>query len=155
MTMTDNQFDEYLELCYENLEKKQEILLKEYGIGNGNFQEYWYDQESSKIQFKTDGKVMLEFRVVFIGSWSTKSNTWMWAWANNSMTDGVKSQSSVLKELKLVTGFGIFTEESFNCDEAMAHELAAFSVDHLKAKGMYISPDGKSNLFMALMHVIS
>lgn len=150
--MTDNQFDEYLDYCYENLEKKQDILLKEYGIGE--FQEYWYDQESSKIQFKSDGKVVLEFIVVFIGSWSGKRNTWMWAWANNSMTNETKDLSSVLKELKSITGFGIFTKEYFDCDEAMAHELTAFSVEHLKARGMYISPDGKSKLFMALMHPI-
>ena len=152
MSMTGSQFDEYLDYCYENLEKKQETLSKEYGIGE--FQEYWYDQESSKIQFKSEGKVLLEFSVVFIGSWSSKSNTWMWAWANNSMTDGIKEQSSVLKELKSITGFDIFTNEYFDCDEAMAHELTAFSVEHLKAKGMYISPDGKSQVFMALMHTL-
>lgn len=148
--MTDDQFDEYLDYCYENLEEKQEILNKEYGIGD--FQEYWYDQETSKIQFKNDGKVLLEFSVVFIGSWSNKSNTWLWAWANNSMTDEVKEQSSILKELKSITGFDIFTKEYFDCDEAMAHELTAFAVEHLRAKGMYISPDDKRKLFMALIH---
>lgn len=152
MSMTDNQFDEYLDYCYENLEMKQEVLRKEYGIGD--FQDYWYDQESSKIQFKSDGKVMLEFSIVFIGSWSNKSNTWMWAWANNSMINGIKEQSSVLKELTYITGFDTFTREYFDCDEAMAHELTAFSVEHLKAKGMYISPDGMSKVFMALMHPI-
>ncbi|MBA2937418.1 hypothetical protein HZF08_03810 [Paenibacillus sp. CGMCC 1.16610] len=153
MKMTDSQFDEYLELCYENLQKKQEILLTEYGLGN--FQEYWYDQETSKIQFKNEGKVMLEFSVVFIGSWSSESNTWMWAWANNSMTDQTRAQSSALKEIESITGIGIFTKQCFNCDEAMAHELTAFSVEHLKANGMYISPDGKSHVFMALKHPIS
>ncbi|WNF22684.1 DUF6882 domain-containing protein [Mesobacillus jeotgali] len=67
------------------------------------------------------------------------------------MTDNARSKSVALKELQQVTGFGIFANPYFECDEAMAHELTAFAVEHLNAIGMYISPDGKSHLFMAVM----
>ncbi|MBY3619530.1 hypothetical protein HGO21_08225 [Acinetobacter sp. CUI P1] len=153
MSMTDKQFDEYLNFCYENLEIKQKVLIQDYKIGE--FHEYWYDQESSKLQFKSDGNVMLEFSVVFIGSWSNNSNTWMWAWANNSMTNGVKKTSSILKELTSITGSDIFTKECFECDEIRAHELTAMSVEHLQAKGMYISPSDNSKLFLALIQPIN
>jgi len=147
--MTDEQFDQYLDYCYDKLEKKQEELFKNYNIGS--FEEYWYDQETGILQFKTGGNVKLEFNVIFIGSWSSNSNTWMWSWGNESMTEDVKNNSIVLKELKEKTGFGIFTNPFFECDEEMAHELTSFAVEHLNAKGMYISPDGRSQLFMAIM----
>lgn len=75
MAMTDEAFDEYLDYCYENLEKKQAELFQEYGIGN--FDEYWYSQEDSVLHFKIDNQVKLTFRVIFIGSWSENSNSWM------------------------------------------------------------------------------
>lgn len=149
MPMTDKQFDKYLDYCYDKLETKQGELLQNYGIGS--FEEYWYSQEDGILQFKSDGEVKLEFNVIFIGSWSSNSNTWMWSWGNKSMTDNARSQSASLKELQQVTGFDIFAKPFFECDEAMAHELTAFAVEHLNAKGMYISPDGKSHLFMAVM----
>jgi hypothetical protein len=149
MSMTDEQFDDYLDYCYDKLETKQGEFFQKYGIGS--FEEYWYSQESSILQFKTDGLVKLEFNVIFIGSWSSKSETWMWAWSNESMTNHVRNQSIELKELQQVTGFDLFANPYFECDEAMAHELTAFAVERLNAEGMYISPDGKSHLFMAIM----
>ncbi|WHY79877.1 hypothetical protein QNH20_12325 [Neobacillus sp. WH10] len=149
MSMTDDQFDDYLDYCYDKLESKQGKLFQKYGIGS--FEEYWYSQEGSILQFKTDSEVKLEFNVVFIGSWSSNSDTWMWAWGNESMIHQTRNQSIVLKELQQVTGYDIFANPYFKCDEAMAHELTAFAVEHLNAEGMYISPDGKSHLFMAIM----
>ncbi|PQD93690.1 hypothetical protein CYL18_18535 [Pradoshia eiseniae] len=149
MPMTDIQFDQYLDYCYDKLEMKQAELLESYGISR--FEEYWYSQEDGILQFKLDGEVKLEFNVIFIGSWSSNSDTWMWSWGNESMTDNARRQSASLKELHQVSGFDIFAKPFFECDEAMAHELTAFAVEHLNAKGMYISPDGKSLLFMAVM----
>ncbi|MEH7454462.1 DUF6882 domain-containing protein [Gottfriedia acidiceleris] len=138
-----------LDYCYDKLEVKQGELFRKYEIGS--FEEYFYDQEACILQFKKGGKVELEFNVVFIGSWSSNSNTWMWTWGNKSMTENAINQSIVLKKIKQVTGFDIFAKPFFECDEAMAHELTAFAVEHLNAQGMYISPDGKSQLFMAIM----
>jgi hypothetical protein len=149
VTMTDEQFDKFLDECYDNLEKKQAKLLEEYGISN--FDEYWYDQEESILQFKTNNRMELEFNIIFIGSWTKNSNSWMWSWANNSTTDNVKVRSRRIKELQEVTGAEIFTCPCFECDEYMAQELVAFAVEHLNAKGMYISPNGNSQLFMAIM----
>lgn len=149
MPMTDAQFNNYLNDCYDKLETKQYKLLQKYEIGK--FEEYWYSQEDCILQFKTDHQVELEFNCIFIGSWSSNSNTWMWSWANESMTDNVRQTSTVLKELQQITGSNVFTTPYFECDEAMAHELTALSVEHLNAKGMYISPGEKSHLFIAIM----
>ncbi|EJQ77011.1 DUF6882 domain-containing protein [Bacillus toyonensis] len=149
MSMTDEQFDKFLDYCYENLAEKQKKLLQEYAIGT--FDEYWYDQEESILQFKSNNQVKLEFNVIFIGSWSKKSDSWMWSWANKSMTDNVRNNSLKIKELQQLTGFDIFANPSFECNESTAHELTAFAVEHLQAKGMYISPNGQTELYMAIM----
>ncbi|MBE7118459.1 DUF6882 domain-containing protein [Bacillus cereus] len=149
MTMTNEQFESYLDMCYDKLESKQQKFISDYNIDN--FDEYWYDQDQCILQFKNNGQVLLEFSVVFIGSWSGESNSWMWSWVNESMTDCARSKSSRLKGLQKTTGSEVFINPLFECNQEMAHELAAFSIEHLDAEGMYIVPDEGNDLFMAVM----
>ncbi|WP_370512693.1 DUF6882 domain-containing protein [Bacillus sp. FDAARGOS_235] len=147
--MTNEQFESYLNMCYDKLESKQQKFISDYNIDN--FDEYWYDQDQCILQFKNNGQVLLEFSVVFIGSWSGKSNSWMWSWANENMTDCARSKSNSLKGLQKITGSEVFIDSLFECDQEMAYELAAFSIEYLDAKGMYIVPDERNDLFMAVM----
>lgn len=147
--MTNEQFESYLDMCYDKLESKQQKFISDYNIDN--FNEYWYDQDQCILQFKNNGQVLLEFSVVFIGSWSGKSNSWMWSWANENMTDYARSKSSCLKDLQKITGSDVFINPLFECNQEMAHELAAFSIEYLDAEGMYIVSDERNELFMAVM----
>jgi hypothetical protein len=147
--MTDEQFENYLVMCYDKLESKQQKFISDYNIYN--FDEYWYDQDQCILQFKKNGEVSLEFSVVFIGSWSGKSNTWMWSWANESVADYARIKSNCLKDLQKITGSELFINSLLECDQEMAHELAAFSIEYLDAAGMYIAPGERSDVFMAVM----
>lgn len=149
--MTDNEFEKFLDICYGELENKQELLFSQYNLGE--YDEYWYDQATESIQFKEAGKVRLVFTIVPIGSWSGKSNTWMWAWANQSITDELRSQSAKIKDLANYTGYDIFVQEGFNADEVMAHELTSMAVHYLNALGMYIVPSDTLKSFLALIRL--
>lgn len=48
--MTDEQFENYLVMCYDKLESKQQKFISDYNIYN--FDEYWYDQDRCILQFK-------------------------------------------------------------------------------------------------------
>jgi hypothetical protein len=150
--MTDNEFDVFLEDCYQELQDKQASLGKDYGIGS--YGEYWLDQTTESIQFKDDGTVKLEFAIVPVGSWSSNGNSWQWAWANKSFTDSLKSQAEIIKGLASYTGFDIFEMGAFEADENMAHELTAMAVHYLDALGMYIVPSGNLKIFFALIKPI-
>jgi hypothetical protein len=45
--MTDKQFDEFVNKCYEQLEQKQEKIFDIYNIGS--YEEYWFDQTTKKF----------------------------------------------------------------------------------------------------------
>ena len=75
-----------------------------------------------------NGQVLLEFSVVFIGSWSGKSNSWMWSWANENVADYARSKSNCLKDLQNITGNEVFINSLFECEE-MAYELAPFPLN--------------------------
>lgn len=147
--MTDDQFDEFLDNCYQELEDKQALLLENYNLGS--YEKYWFDQVTGVLQFKNAERVECEFIVIPIGSWSSKSNSWMWAWANNSITEEFKAQSIKLKGLANYTGVDFFENGAFEADESMAHELTAMAVHYLDAMGMYIIPSSNLKTFLALV----
>ena len=55
--MTNEQFESYLDMCYDKLESKQQKFISDYNIDN--FDEYWYDQDRGILQFK----IMVKFHL--------------------------------------------------------------------------------------------
>ena len=144
------EFNDFTDDCCKELENKQNALINDFDLIK--YDAYWFDQSSESIQFKKDGEVGLEFIVVPIGSWSSASNSWMWAWANDSITEELRLKAEEIKELSELTGYDIFETEAFEADEDFAHELTAIAIHHLDALGMYIVPlDNHLKTFLALI----
>ena len=55
--MTNEQFESYLDMCYDKLESKQQKFISDYNIDN--FDEYWYDQ--IKVYYSL--KIMVKFHL--------------------------------------------------------------------------------------------
>ena len=146
--MTDEQFDTFLDQCYEEFEEKQSQLFQTYGIGT--YQDYWFDQNTQTLEFRNEGKCEKKFLIIPIGTWAHQKNNWMWAWANDSFITEFKFRAKNLLELKHITGNDLFEENGFDCDETMAYELTALGVHHLKAIGFYKIPGERSHLFVAI-----
>ncbi len=146
--MTDEQFDIYVDQAYDELMKKQDLLTKNHDLGK--HKDFWFDQTTGILQFKDQsGKVEVEVMATPIGSFSTKSNTWQWAWANESFLKPLRSKAENLKQLVELTGFDVFQAPIIKADERMAWELAAMSVKQLNALGCYRAPNS-NNAFIFL-----
>ncbi|MCL2174530.1 MAG: hypothetical protein FWB73_00655 [Treponema sp.] len=150
--MTNEEFETYKNVCYQEIGNRQKKLLELYGLQN--YKDFWYSQTTETLQFKTDGKVEIEFEVIQIGSWSSISDSWMWAWANDSVTEKTKQKSAKIKELAEITGYDIFSLEAFEAKESIAHQLTAISANYLNAIGYYIAPFVELKLFFALTKVV-
>ena len=152
--MTDEEFDTFLSIAYEELTHKQNFLVERYGFGTGN--RWWFDQTTEELQLFDDAdNLVIEADVIGIGTYSPKSNTWKWAWANKSVLPELRKKAEPLKELEDITGIEIFgCEDPFEIEgEAMAWELAAFAVRHLAALGCYRAPSDGPTVFLAIMNV--
>lgn len=153
--MTEDQFGDFLEEANRELKEKQDALLKTHALGS--YSKWWFDQEKETLQFFDDKDALrLEADVVHVGSYSPKSNTWLWGWANVSLLPKLRAKAEPLKELESITGYELFGAfDTFEADEPMAWELAAISVKHLQAKGCYRAPssDGTHQSFLALVNV--
>lgn len=132
------------------LEEKQERLGAEYRLGT--FARWHYDQDTALLRFFDEaGRVRLIADFIDIGSFSRKSETWRWAWSNDSVPLMMRQKAYRLRELCAATGQAIFhREDAFKIEEAKAWELAAIAVMHLGAVGCYRAPASDCGLYVFL-----
>ena len=153
MSMTDAEVDAFVATANEELRQKQAALNHVYGLGSHH--RFWWEQATEKIQFfDASDALRVEAEVIDIGTYSEKSNTWKWAWCNQSLLPRLRKKAEKLKELEEVTGMELFGNEGpFEIeDESMAWEIAAMSVKHLGAIGCYRAPSlhGGPTTFFAI-----
>ncbi len=154
--MTDSEFEDYLDHANDDLQRKQDALQKEYRIGS--FARWWFEQATAKLQFFDDkDHLSLEADIIDIGSYSQNSNTWKWAWSNETVLPELRVKSEKLKELEAITGFDLFGNGSaFEIDsEDMAWEFTALAVQYLGTIGAYRAPSssGGPTSFFAISSV--
>src|SRR2546427_5187587 len=66
---------EYLSRCQQSLEEEFRI---------GDWPRYDWSQDTGQLIFSNDGIAKVIASIEFVGSISTKTDTWLWAWENDS-----------------------------------------------------------------------
>src|SRR5205085_707930 len=129
-----------------------DMLSRAYGIGS--YASFWLDQPSGTIEFReATGQTKLIAKIIPVGSHSTRSDTWMWAWANESIPQVWRERAGVLRELEDVTGVKWFGEPVINVTTEIPWELTAFAVRHLGALGAYRAANRDSVLYVAIVDI--
>src|SRR5438552_14049295 len=94
----DRRFAALTASAYDELEEKQKRLEIEHGIGT--FARWHYDHETALLQFfDADGRARLVADYIAIGSFSRRSETWNWAWANENVPPEMRHKADRLREL--------------------------------------------------------
>ncbi len=149
--MTKEQYRKFVMRASDELDEKQNALMIDYDIGTGAFTDYFCDQTTGTLQFLDARKrVGLEATLTPIGSFSAKTNTWLWGWANPSILPELRAKAEKLKELKEITGKIMFGQRKFRATEVRAWRLASMAVRHLNAVGCYRTPSKHLLFFWAL-----
>lgn len=139
--MTASEFEAFVDAAVDELSRKQDALISEHDFGD--FERWSFDQTSEKLEmFDAADMKIIEADVINIGSYARQSNTWKWAWSNESVLPALREKSMRLKALERITGRRMFVvPNAFQLDEeCMAWELAAIGVQHLDAMGVYRAP---------------
>lgn len=152
--MTDAEFDQLVVDAVVALREKQERLRAEFDLAG--LPRWHFDQVAEQLTLQdVHGNAVVQADVIPMGSHSTVSGLWKWAWCNASLTPSLQDRALPLKGLALATGFPAFASEApLPADEALAGQLAALGVLRLKAVGCYraaLSTGGHS--YLALMNV--
>jgi hypothetical protein len=147
--MNEALFEDFLANAVDALKSKNYLLEEQYGIGH--FARWDHDGDLEQMVFSNpDDANVLVADTTSIGSYSLRSKTWMWAWGNQSLTDSARAKSDRLTKLFDRTGMRIFSDPHVECDEYLAWELAAASVQELDGLGCYRGPTGHLWVFWSI-----
>ncbi len=149
--MNDDQFQNYIDTCFDELEKKQQDLIDNFGFGS--FDKFEHDFDKEEIYFINNEKIEVIAGIVPIGSYNSDNSTWMWAWANDAFPEKLKLKSSKLKALEEKTGFEMFGNDMAEIDEDMTWEIAGMALKLLSFQGVYRGPANNTQYYYALENV--
>lgn len=144
--MTESRYEEFIHETHRYLMAQQERCKDKYRMGK--YERYDFDQQTGEFVFSHRGvpKLVADFQVV--GSISTKSNTWLWSWANSSILEGVKKDIYRVRQFGEENGLKQLVEEKWTADEADGWTMTSISAQILAAKGAYRCPTGNGFLFV-------
>ena len=149
--MTEKDFEAFLMKCQQEVKIKQSNLTQKYALNT--YQTYSFSQANKSLELKKDNGEVLRFEVACIGSWGYEDHSWVWAWNNENLSESIREEANTLKDLAQETGYNVFEQGSFECEEIVAKDLAFVSVYKLKAQGIYRIVADESYLFLALKNV--
>jgi hypothetical protein len=130
------------------LHQKQERLKQDFALGA--HKRWDWDQDSGRIVFSNDGVAAVSARVHFIGTLSSSSGTWLWAWANFNLERRVRDASRKIRAFGEAHGFPRLTTAKWQASEADGWEMAAIGARLLRADGVYRTPRENGFLYMVL-----
>lgn len=131
-------FYAYIDSCVAQLEAKQAALLARYNMGRQA--RWWFDPASSALALYNDPKIKIDLRaqVVVLGSFAPEESTWLWGFANKTLTPAQQAASQAVQALAGRFGVEDFNQaEAFETDPGMAWELAAMACEELNLLGVY------------------
>ena len=150
--MTDKEFEAFLTKCQQEVRAKQTILNEAYELNT--YETYTFNKNHKTLELKKNDNEVLKFEVACIGSWGQEDESWVWAWSNDHFAEEIKSETLVLKDLAKETGYNVFEQGGFKCEEIVARDLAFIGVCKLNAKGIYRITTEEGYLFLAIKEVI-
>ncbi len=80
--------------------------------------DYWfYNQSTGLLRLYNDDSDEIYFKYIPIGTFSTRTNTWMWAWHNESSIEQNKNETLVIKEFGKQNNYKKLYTPHFASDE--------------------------------------
>jgi hypothetical protein len=141
----------FLDDCRAALTRKQDALEKRFQLWR--HKRWDWDQDRAEIVFSNDGVPAVVATIAFVGSLSTRSNTWMWSWANESLAPAVVGEMARVRDDGEALDRPHLCVPTWPADEHDGWAMAAVAVHLLEADGAYRTPTDHGFLHMVLKDV--
>jgi hypothetical protein len=138
MNPSQQNFDDYIDKCLDEMSSLQEEFMELYDILS--YEEWFYDHGIGAFHFKSSSGKNLYFKYVDVGSFSTKKNTWNWSWDNESTPVHVSRRIEKVRAFGEANNFELLTNGLFDGDEYTGWAMTAVTAKLLNAIGMYQVP---------------
>jgi hypothetical protein len=144
-------FEELIEKAQAYLRGCQAELDIEYRLGH--WPRYDWYQETQQLVFSENRVAKVVADIQFVGSVSTESDTWLWAWANDSVDPQLSTSMSVVRNFGEEHGFEHLISKKWHAHEVDGWEMTSIAAFLLKARGAYRTPKGTGFTFMIMTDV--
>ena len=138
-----------LQLCMENVQEKQTLLLKKYHLDQ--LKAYGIDEEKGTLRFITSDDSSYEFDAVPVGVWNSKENQWIWGWANSGSGAVLYARSAALKGLQDIIEANDFSQPVISCDGHRSQAFSCIATEYLEGCGRFVAPQGDFRLHFVLL----
>jgi hypothetical protein len=118
--------------------------------GWGGLARWHFDDEASTLAFSEPGRSAIVADVRLVGSYSTKSGTFQWAWETFEAGAREAKEMARLRVFGEVRGIADLTTRNWKCDEAVAWDMASIAGYVLGDEGLYRAPFDHQRWFMLL-----
>jgi len=150
---TAKERDRFVEGACRDLHERQESAQARWKVGLGsNATEYmkWrFDDEAMTLTFSDDERRVIA-TVRMVGSYSTRSNSFQWAWATFGEGHPNGHAAGLLRAFGDVRGVDALTRTSWACEIEEAWDMAAIAAYLLGAEAVYRMPYEHTFWFMLL-----
>lgn len=147
----DEAFDHLLSDAVAYLEERQCELRERFRIDG--YERFDWNQDSGYLVFSDQGQAKVVADIQFVGSVSTRSDTWLWAWANNSYLEPVRARTREVRQYGEEHRFLKLASAYWSATEVDGWEMTAVSAFLLGARGGYRSPSERGFTFMIITDI--
>ncbi len=144
-------WESLLEESRNYLEAQQQRLESYYRVGR--YERYDYDLKKGELTFSDEGQVKLRADVTVLGSFSSRSGTWKWAWGNDQFNELDTSESALLRDFGEDNDLEKLAMPTWDAEESDGWQMAAVAARLLEAQGAYRSPNPTGHLYMLLSNL--
>jgi hypothetical protein len=145
-------FESQREGALRRLGDRQEALARASGAGA----RFSLDLEAGLVRFAApDGRVVAEVSASLLGSFSFRTRTWVWAFANPSLPEVQKSASRAVCDRFPARDAWEISTPQFASDEATVRDLMAIVCDAEDAAGILRLPQDGGFVYLLLRDVVS
>ena len=137
--------------CCRTLSEKQDALWERFRINS--YPRWDYYQESAQLVFSGADMPDLIADVEFVGTLSTVSKTWKWAWANFSLLEQVRSRIGAVRDHGETYDYPHLQVPMWHADQPDGWHMAGVAAEILGAQGAYRAPSDYGFIFMVMMSV--
>ncbi len=145
--------DEFAALAYEACERctVRQDAARDAWEKFASGKRWHFDAETDTIRFfdsPTGETVVAD--VTITGSFSKKSDTWLWAWANQNYAESARAAMNPVRVFGEVRGIEQFQNGHWSAEEVDAWEVTQIAADLLGASAIYCAPMEHMLVFMLL-----
>lgn len=147
----DPNWEKLTQLSNEYTQARQQELEASFQFSD--FDHWDIDQEKGELIFSKKGVPIRVAKFQFVGSYSDRSKTWLWSWANSSILPSLSKDIETVKAYGEKHGFKKLSERKWEATQADGWQMTAISNYLLKGKGVYRPPFAQGATFVVITDI--